>query len=146
MHGTIFPIKQNTDYLIPAHENGKCDIVPMRTKYVGTATELGLDGADAYLVYVGRLPEYYVTKKEARQRGWESEKGNLDEILPDKMLGGNIYKNKEGKLPSANGRIWYEADLDYYGGYRNRRRIAYSSDGLIFVSYDHMQTFYEIIR
>ena len=146
MHGTIFSIVQDVSHLIPAHENGKCEVVPMRTKYVGTATEMGLDGADAYLMYTGQLPEYYVTKKEAENRGWTSKKGNLDEVLPDTMIGGDIYKNKEGKLPSADGRIWYEADLNYYGGYRNRHRVAYSNDGLIFVSYDHMETFYEIIR
>ena len=31
-------------------------------------------------------------------------------------------------------------------GKRNRQRIVYSNDGLIFVSYDHYQTFYEITK
>lgn len=65
-------------------------------------------------------------------------------MLPGKMLGGDIYKNREGKLPSAPGRVWYEADMNYKSGYRNRDRILYSNDGLIFVTYDHYQTFYEI--
>jgi hypothetical protein len=42
------------------------------------------------------------------------------------------------------GRIWYEADINYDDGYRNHQRILYSNDGLIFVSYDHYQTYYEI--
>jgi hypothetical protein len=29
-------------------------------------------------------------------------------------------------------------------GKRNRQRVLYSSDGFIFVTYDHYQTFYEI--
>lgn len=60
------------------------------------------------------------------------------------MIGGNIYKNRDGKLPQANGRIWYEADINYDGGFRSRHRILFSNDGLIFASYDHYQTFYEI--
>ena len=44
------------------------------------------------------------------------------------------------------GRKWYEADLDYDSGFRNEKRLLYSNDGLIFVSYDHAQTFYEIIK
>ena len=33
----------------------------MRTKEVGTATDKGFDGADAWLLYRNRLPDYYVT-------------------------------------------------------------------------------------
>ena len=36
--------------------------------------------------------------------------------------------------------------INYENGYRNRQRILYSSDGLIFVTYYHYQTFYEITR
>lgn len=60
------------------------------------------------------------------------------------MIGGDPYKNKERKLPSAPNRIWYEADINYISGERNRQRILYSNDGLIFVTYDHYQTFHEI--
>ena len=43
-----------------------------------------------------------------------------------------------------NGRIWYEVDINYTGGYRNGQRLIYSNDGLIFVTYDHYNKFYEI--
>ena len=118
----------------------------MRTKTVGTATNMGYNGADAQIFYMKKLPSYYISKKQARKAGWQDWKGNLNDVLPDKMIGGDIYKNKEGKLPSAPGRVWYEADINYDNGYRNRQRILYSSDGLIFVTYDHYQTFYEIAR
>ena len=36
-------------------------------------------------------------------------------------------------------------DINYTGGYRNKQRIVFSSDGLIFVTYDHYETFIEII-
>lgn len=31
-------------------------------------------------------------------------------------------------------RIWYEADINYYSGYRNGHRILWSNDALLFVS------------
>ena len=76
--------------------------------------------------------------------GWENKKGNLTDVAEGKVIGGNIYQNREGKLPQANGRIWYEADINYTSGYRGTERILYSNDGLFFVTYDHYQTFYEI--
>jgi len=48
-------------------------------------------------------------------------------------------------LPEKPGRIWYEADINYSGGYRNSERILYSNDGLIFITLDHYRTFIEII-
>lgn len=62
------------------------------------------------------------------------------------MIGGERYSNNEKKLPDAPYRVWCEADFDYTEGYRNSNRIYYSNDGLIFVSYDHGQTFYELVR
>lgn len=130
---------------VNAHERCKCEYVPIRTKQVGTATNWGMEGADAYLYHFGRLPNYYVSFEDAEDAGWRSKKGNLNKVLPGKMIGGAIYKNKDGKLPQSPGRVWYEADINYDCGFRNRQRILYSNDGLMFVSYDHYQTFYEII-
>lgn len=56
-----------------------------------------------------------------------------------------IYRNFDGHLPQAPGRIWYEADINYKTGKRNNQRVLWSNDGLIFVTYDHYETFYEII-
>ncbi len=47
--------------------------------------------------------------------------------------------------PPAPNRVWYEADINYTRGYRGRERVLFSNDGLIFVTYDHYHTFYEII-
>lgn len=144
-HGKIFDISVLKDKdEVEAHRNCKCLYVPMRTKKVGTATDLGMEGADVYIFYYGYLLDYYVTQKQAQRAGWQSWKGNLDEVLPNAMIGGDVYKNNGGKLPNAPGRVWYEADINYNGGYRNRERILYSNDGLIFATYDHYQTFYEI--
>ena len=34
---------------------------------------------------------------------------------------------------------------NYYEGKRNGHRVLWSNDGLMFVTYDHYETFYEII-
>lgn len=146
-HGTIAPasiLEGQFEKPVDEHENCYCKWVRMRTKTVGTATNVGKNGADWFLLYNRTLPSYYVTKKQAEAQGWISKKKNLAKVCPQKMIGGDPYKNKDGKLPSAPNRIWYEADINYTGGKRNRQRILYSNDGLIFVTYDHYQTFYEI--
>jgi len=56
-----------------------------------------------------------------------------------------IYQNRDGHLPSAPGRIWYEADINYASGYRSAERILYSNDGLVFVTYDHYESFVEVV-
>lgn len=147
-HGKIFDISV-LDYKLEAdaHERCKCVYVPMRTKMVGTATDLGMNGADAYIVYSGHLPDYYIDKETAMNAGWKTaKKKKISSIFPGKMLGGDEYDNDDFKLPSAPGRKWYEADINYSGGKRNRQRIVYSNDGLIFATYDHYQTFYEVTR
>lgn len=61
------------------------------------------------------------------------------------MLFGGIHENRNGRLPSAPARIWYEADINYTKGWRGTERVVFSNDGLIFVTYDHYLTFIEII-
>ncbi|MBR6572639.1 MAG: hypothetical protein IKK77_02865 [Clostridia bacterium] len=61
------------------------------------------------------------------------------------MITKGVYKNRNGHLPNENGRVWYEADINYKGGFRNGQRIIYSNDGQLFATYDHYQTFFEIV-
>ncbi len=129
---------------LPEHDNCKCYLEWLKSLGVGKATELGINGADFYLKYYGRLPEYYITKQEAKSLGWKSYKGNFDKVAPGKMMGGNIYKNKLGILPNKEGRVWYECDIDYQGGYRNNARLVYSNDGLIFKTDSHYTNFIAI--
>jgi hypothetical protein len=144
-HGKIVDISvlDNKDE-VGAHKHCQCIYVAMRTKLVGFVTDLGLEGADAYLADFGRLPGYYVDKQTAQNAGWQTTKKKFSALFPGKMIGGDIYDNDDCKLPSAQGRIWYEADINYVSGNRNRQRILYSNDGLMFATYDHYQTFYEI--
>ncbi len=146
-HGTIFPLSPDGIRDVEEHPNCKCRYVPMRTKEVGKATEMGIEGADAYLVYTGKLPDYYVDRASAEAAGWNAAKGVfLADVLPQKMLYGGIFRNSNRKLPHEAGRIWHEADINYNGGYRGTDRILFSNDGLLFATYDHYHTFYEITR
>jgi len=87
------------------------------------------------------LPPNYISKKEARDLGWDSSKGNLWQITNKKSIGGDRFGNREGLLPEADTRIYYECDINYKGGYRGAERIVYSNDGLIFYTDDHYKTF-----
>ena len=140
-HGTIYPFDAIIESL---HFHCYCELVPMRRIQAGKATKAKEAGVDLYLKYTGKLPVEYITKDYARTHGWKSIKGNLSDVLPGKVIGGDIFYNDAGKLPTAEGRTWYEADFDYSSGYRNDSQILYSSDGLLFVSYDHYKTFYEV--
>ena len=97
-----------------------------------------------YLKENGKLPDYYITKKEAQNDGWIAKAGNLCEVLPGRAIGGDIFTNREKTLPVKKGRVWYEADINYECGRRNAQRIVFSNDGLIFVTHDHYKNFEEV--
>lgn len=94
----------------------------------------------AYVKAHGQLPDYYITKAEARKKGWIASKGNLCEVLPGRAIGGDRFGNREKLLPEKSGRQWFEGDLNYDCGRRNADRILFSSDGLIYVTHDHYKT------
>jgi len=144
MNGRILSVDDPRISEIPVHENCKCYVGAMSAIAAGTATNAGADGVDLYVALHGTLPEHYISEAEAEAQGWKKWLGNLAEVLPGKMIGGKIYRNRNHKLPEANGLIWHEADFDYVSGYRNNCRLLYSNDGLLFVTYDHYITFYEI--
>ena len=56
----------------------------------------------SYIKKHHKLPGYYLTKSEAKQKGWVPAKGNLCEVLPGKAIGGDHFGNRERKLPEAN--------------------------------------------
>ena len=85
------------------------------------------------------LPPRYVTKHLARSRGWRG--GGLCEISPGRMIGGDVFHNFAGNLPAAPGRVFREADLDATCNSRGAKRLIFSSDGLIFVTVDHYNSF-----
>lgn len=144
-HGTIYLQDEWIFPEPPLHPNCRCVIDYLKALFAGTATKNGIAGADWWLKHYRKLPEYYISKQEAEQLGYKPFLGNLWQVLPKKMITKGVYHNRNRHLPSAPGRVWYEADINYVRGWRGTDRILYSSDGLIFVTYDHYLTFYEII-
>lgn len=93
---------------------------------------------------IGKLPDRFLSKKEARKLGWVPEQGNLNEVAPGKSIGGDRFGNYEGKLPAQKGRSYREADVHDSPERRGAERLVFSNDGLIFYTPDHYKTFYDV--
>lgn len=95
----------------------------------------------------GELPSNYITKAEAMGNGWKPGKA-LNNYVPNAQIGGDIFKNSEGILPESTGRVWYEADVGISNTVSRSKqagtRLLYSNDGLMYITYDHYNTFYPI--
>jgi len=93
-----------------------------------------------YLYTYGYLPGNFITKNEARDLGWEG--GSVEAYAPGCAIGGDKFGNREGILPRADGRQYYECDIDTDGeNSRGAKRIVFSNDGLIYYTEDHYETF-----
>lgn len=98
----------------------------------------------AYLQKYQQLPGNFISKAAALELGWVSHKGNLWDVTDQLSIGGDKFGNREGLLPKAPGRQYYECDVNYQGGLRGPERLVYSNDGLIFYTKDHYETFVQI--
>ncbi len=127
--GMLFEAEEG-EYIQPDYEELDYD------GYYTSVEEVAL-----YLYTYGELPDNYITKNEAKNLGWVSSEGNLDEVAPGMSIGGDKFGNREGLLPTAPGRQYYECDINYEGGYRGGERIVFSNDGLIYYSADHYADF-----
>jgi hypothetical protein len=127
-------------------------IVDRATDFVQSANALGWKSTrEAFddmgqvvknLAKEGKLPPNYITKYEAQKLGWDPKKGNLGEVAPGKVIGGDVYKNRNGKLPDGDYR---EADVGFRGGFRGSERVVYSSDGgKVYFTNDHYESFTEV--
>ena len=92
-----------------------------------------------YIHLYGHLPDNYITKNEAQDAGWVSQKGNLWDVAYGMSIGGDRYGNYDGQLPK--GEKYYEADVNYDGGYRGEERIVYTEDGDVWYTSDHYESF-----
>ena len=101
------------------------------------------DEVAMYLHEFEELPPNFVTKKEAQQQGWDAGE-NLSEILPGCSIGGDKFGNFEGFLPEASDRQYYECDVNYTGGHRGAERLVFSSDGLIYYTEDHYESYTQL--
>ena len=95
------------------------------------------DEVALYIDSFGHLPGNYITKEEARSLGWDG--GPLDPFAPDMAIGGDSFSNREGLLPK--GKKYRECDIDTHKKGRGEKRIIYSSDGCIYYTDDHYESF-----
>lgn len=95
-----------------------------------------------YIHTYGKLPQNFITKKQARELGWGG--GSLEPYAPGMCIGGDRFGNYEGLLPE--GHSYTECDVNTLGASsRGAERIVFSSDGLIYYTGDHYASF-TIIR
>lgn len=87
----------------------------------------------AYIYLFGKLPSNFHKKSTNKHKQYTTKNKY--------SAGGDAFYNKEGLLPKASGRTYTECDIDYTGGGRNSKRIVFSSDGLIFYTSDHYESF-----
>ena len=93
-----------------------------------------------YIHTYGRLPDNFITKKEAQALGWPG--GSLEPYAPGKCIGGSRFGHYEGLLPEKEGRTYTECDIDTLGAEsRGAKRIVFSNDGLIYYTGDHYESF-----
>lgn len=144
MQGKIYSQYEHMEPAPPLHRNCRCIIETMKSIIAGFGTKDGVCGADWWIKHNGILPDYYISWDDIYEQGYKYGKPPR-KYAPGMMIYGGRYEDKEGHLPFAPGRLWFEADINYYEGHRNDHRIIWSNDGLIFVTYDHYHTFYEIV-
>lgn len=91
-----------------------------------------------YIHTYGDLPLNFMTKKQAKDLGWEG--GSLEPVAPGMCIGGDYFGNYEGLLPED--REYTECDIDTLGkSSRGAKRIVFSDDGLIYYTEDHYESF-----
>lgn len=96
------------------------------------------DDVALYIHTYGKLPQNFITKKQARELGWDG--GSLEPYAPGMCIGGDRFGNYEGLLPE--GHSYTECDINTLGASkRGAERIIFSSDGLIYYTGDHYAHF-----
>jgi hypothetical protein len=112
----------------------------LRLKYPRAAV-----GTMSHVRATGRLPDCYLTKRAAEERGWRPG-ADLWRVAPGHSIGGDPFGNRERRLPPRHRYV--EADLDYAGGRRGPVRLVFARDGkgrwLQWVTADHYRTFREV--
>ena len=96
------------------------------------------DDVALYIHMYGKLPKNYITKKEARELGWQG--GKLEPYAPGKCIGGDYFGNYEGILPDGE---YHECDIGTLKKERGPKRLIYS-DTDIYYTDDHYVTFVQL--
>jgi len=116
------------------NSGSEADVLPENGSYTSK------EDVALYIHLYGRLPDNFITKKEAQNLGWSG--GSLEPYAPGMCIGGNRFGNYEGLLPESEGRSYTECDIDTLGaGSRGAKRIVFSNDGLVYYTEDHYESF-----
>ncbi len=126
------------DFEEPPDAGEKESLPEAAVEYGGSYTSR--EDVALYLELFGELPCNFITKKEARELGWEG--GSLEPYAPGMCIGGDRFGNYEGLLPEKDGRTYRECDIDTLGAdSRGSKRLVFSNDGLIYYTEDHYESF-----
>ncbi len=104
-----------------------------------------LEEVAVYLYAFGQLPSNFITKRQAMDLGWDSRKGNLDQVAPGCSIGGDHFGNYEKNPDLPAGQQWTECDIDADGGFRGAQRLVFTRDGLLYYSDDHYNHFTQVL-
>lgn len=92
----------------------------------------------SYLIAWKKLPSNYMTKKEARKKGWSG--GPLSRVVKGKTIGGDRFRNLEGQLPERDD--YRECDVNSPRDARGGERLVYSDNvEVIYYTPDHYESF-----
>ena len=110
--------------MLPEEQDPPAD--PKQEQLAQGGTNTTKEDVALYIHLYGRLPDNFITKKEAQQLGGTG--GSLEPYAPGCCIGGS--------------RTWTECDINTLGAdSRGAERIVFSNDGLIYYTGDHYKTF-----
>lgn len=101
-----------------------------------------VDEVASYIKLYHKLPSNYITKKQARELGWQG--GPLKKYAPGKSIGGDVFTNRQHALPASDYK-YIECDINANGTSRGAERIVYNTgDFKVYYTDDHYNTFKEV--
>ncbi len=125
------------DFLNFGNDSGSSDVNVVEDGQYCTPNEVA-----AYIKHYHKLPSNYITKKEARNLGWQG--GPLKNYAPGKSIGGDVFTNRQHVLPDSDDK-YIECDINANGTSRGAERIVYNSgDFKVYYTDDHYNTFKEL--
>lgn len=106
------------------------------------------DSVAAFLCKFDKLPTNYIGKNQGKKI-YEEKTGNSFSkwnfnpwTTIGYMIGGDVFENNEGLLPSGS---YHEADVDYSGANRGTKRLIYQGNCTIYYTADHYESFKQIL-
>lgn len=142
------PVEEEVNIVLPDINNQEKEAEVEETEEISRINEdseySSPEDVSLYIHTYNKLPSNFITKNKAMNLGWDSGKGNLWEVTDNKSIGGDKFGNRERLLPKSDGRVWYECDVNYEGGFRGAERVVFSNDGLIYYTNDHYESFEQL--